>query len=197
MLIIGLNGSPNGQGNTDFLLRLAIKELEGRGAKTGVENLGEIMIAQKRPFCLACSSPCNKSCFLGSSLEESLARLAQADAIIMASPVYFGTVSAQLKAYWDKTRSLRADKVLIGRLGAAISVGGSKFGGQETTIGTMHDMMLIHGMKIVGPGSKDFDAGHQGVCAVKPATEDAYAINRAKILGARIFEELSGAHHGS
>ncbi len=194
MFIVGLNGSPNSEGNSAGLLKIALSELEKKGAKVATEDVNSLMIAEKVPFCIACSSPCNKSCFVGSKLEESFGRLVQADAIIMASPVYFGTVTAQLKGYWDKTRFLRSERALIGKLGGAISVGGSRFGGQETTLRAIHDMMMIHGMKIVGAGSKEFDAGHQGVCAVRPASDDSYAIKRAQILGVRIFEELSGSY---
>lgn len=194
MLVIGLNGSPSLEGNTYHLLKVALDELADKGADVLIEEVASIMVKEKDPFCRVCSSPCNKSCFAGTPLEDSFNRLMSADAMVMASPVYFGTVSAQLKAYWDKSRHLRGEKALIGKLGGAISVGGSKFGGQETTVKTMHDMMLIHGMKIVGAGSREFDAGHQGVCGVKPAQEDSYANKRAKVLGLRMFEELSGVY---
>jgi len=45
-------------------------------------------------------------------LEEAYEILKKADAIVMGSPVYFGSVSAQLKAFFDKTRKLRSEKAL-------------------------------------------------------------------------------------
>ncbi len=94
-----------------------------------------------------------------------------------------------MKAFWDKSRCIRTEKSLIGKVGGAVSVGASRYGGQETTVRTLHDIMLIHGMSLIGDGSSDFDAGHQGVCAQKPAQQDQDAIMRAKVMGRRIVEE--------
>jgi len=58
-------------------------------------------------------------------------KLAQADALIIGSPVYFGTVSAQLKGFWDKSRKLRTALALLNTVGAAVTTGGARFGGQE------------------------------------------------------------------
>jgi len=41
-------------------------------------------------------------------------------------------------------------------------------------------------MVIVGDGHPDFDAGHHGVCAQKPAVNDDFALKRAKILAEKI-----------
>ncbi len=191
MLIVGINGSPNKDGNVFYLLEVALEAAKRKGASVYIEHACDVLKGQEKPYCDACSSPCNRSCFEGTLLEKSLMNLEEADAVILASPVYFGTVSSQLKAYWDKTRSLRTGKSLLGKPGGAIAVGASKFGGQETTVRALHDMMLIQGMSIAGDGASDFDAGHQGVCGVKPTKDDLYAIKRAKILGARIFEEAS------
>ncbi|HDP69965.1 MAG TPA: flavodoxin family protein [Actinobacteria bacterium] len=189
MLIVGINGSPHNDGNVAHLLCVALEEAKKKGATVFIENVCDVFEGQKKPYCDACSSPCNRSCFEGTLLEESFEHLSKADAIILGSPVYFGTVSAQLKAYWDKTRALRTEKLLLGTIGGAVAVGASKFGGQESTIRTLHDMMLIQGMNIVGDGAFEFDAGHQGVCGVRPVEEDSNAVKRAKILGIRIFEE--------
>lgn len=191
MYILGINGSPHKKGNVSFLIELALKAASEKGAQIEMIHVHEVMKEQEKPYCDACSSPCNKSCFEGTSLEEVFEKVKKADAIVMGSPVYFGTVSAQLKAFWDKTRWLRSEKSLIGKVGGAIAVGATRFGGQETTLRTLHDMMLIHGMSIVAEGTKGTDAGHQGVCGVKPVQEDTFAQERAKILGWRLVEEVS------
>jgi hypothetical protein len=51
-------------------------------------------------------------------------------------------------------------------------------------------MMIIHGMRIVGDGTPEDDAGHHGVCAQRPSSEDAYAAERARILGRRLAREV-------
>ena len=189
MLILAINGSPDKSGNTAFLLNKVLEEAQNNGARTELIHAVDALCDQDKPYCDACSSPCNRSCIDGTELEQVFNRLEQADGLILGSPVYFGTVSAQMKAFWDKSRCIRMENALIGKVGGAVSVGASRFGGQETTVRTMHDIMLIHGMNIIGDGSSQYDAGHQGVCAQKPAQEDQDAIKRAQVMGKRIAEE--------
>lgn len=190
MLIIGINGSPNRKGNTACLLNIALEAAKAEGAEIKAIYVMDALKGQERPYCIACSSPCQGKCFKDTSLEEAYELLAQADGLIVGSPVYFGTVSAQLKAFWDKTRKLRSDKGLVGKPGGGVTTGASRFGGQETTVETIHNMMLVHGMSIVGDGTFDTDAGHFGAHAQKPAAYDEDAIKRAKILGQRLAEEI-------
>ncbi len=196
MLVLGLNGSPHKEGNVSFLLDIVLKAASEKGAEVEMVHVHEVMKEQEKPYCDACSSPCNKSCFKGTWLEEIFEKMSSADGLIIGSPVYFGTVSAQLKAFWDKTRALRSERALIGKVGAAVAVGASRFGGQETTLRTIHDMMLIQGMSIVAEGTRETDAGHQGVCGVKPTQKDLFAQERARILGWRIVEEIESRLSG-
>ena len=192
LLIVGINGSPHARGNTAFLLRQALEECRKLGAVTKLINCQQILKDQKNPFCIACTSPCSGKCFNGKQLGTAYELISQADGLLAGSPVYFGTVSAQLKAFWDKSRSLRGEKKLLNVAGGAIAVGASRFGGQETTIRAIHDMFLVQGMITVGDGYFEDDCGHMGGAAQKPAAEDENAINRCRILGKRIWE-VAGA----
>ena len=186
MLIIALNGSPNKDGNTAFLLNEALETIKSLGLKTKFLQISEAIAEAKHPFCTCCSTPCSGVCYKDTLLEQMYNDLRLADGIIFGSPVYFGTVSAQMKAFWDKTRALRKDKVLIDVVGAAVTTGASRFGGQETTALALQDIMLIHGMTVVGDGFYDDDAGHQAACAQKPTTEDEIGIKRTCILAKRV-----------
>lgn len=188
MNIVGLNGSPNKEGNTSFLVNKVLEECSIRGAQTIMLNVGRIMGEQKCGFCTVCSNPCSGNCYKGTKLEDVFEILKKADGIVIGSPVYFGSVSAQLKAMFDKTRKVRANKWLYNKVGLCVSVGASKYGGEETTIKAMHDMMLVNGMIIVGDGYIDDDCGHQGVCATRPAKDDENAIKRAVISAKRLVE---------
>lgn len=188
MLVVALNGSPNKDGNTAFLLHKVLEVCGENQAETELIHVAEVMETVKSPFCNTCSIPCNGNCYGGTMLEDAFDRMKKADAIVLGSPVYFGTVSAQLKAFFDKSRRLRNEKALLGKIGAGVTVAGSKYGGQETTMRALHDMMLIHGMCIVGDGSSEEDCGHHGVCAARPASEDEFAVRRARVLGMRIIE---------
>ncbi|MGE5473069.1 MAG: flavodoxin family protein [Ignavibacteriales bacterium] len=186
MFIVGLNGSPNKEGNTSFLLRYILNETNKNGCEYEIINIAEALNSAKTPFCNACSTPCSGKCYGGTPLEEAFNLISKADAVILGTPVYFGTVSAQIKAFFDKTRKIRGEKVWINKIAAGVTVGASKYGGQETAIRALHDILLVHGMVIVGDGHPEYGAGHHGVCAQKPAKEDEDALNRAKVLAEEI-----------
>lgn len=188
MLILGLNGSPNAEGNTSFMLKEALQAAAETGAETRLINVAEIVVTANQLFCDACTTPCAGVCYQDTPLEDLLNLIKQADGIIMGSPVYFGTIASPMKLLWDKSRALRKEKALVDVVGAAISVGGSRFGGQETTVKALQDIMLVHGMILVGDGAYDFDAGHLGASAQRPAAQDPDAVKRCRILGHRVAE---------
>ncbi|MEN6349374.1 MAG: flavodoxin family protein [Syntrophomonas sp.] len=188
LLIVALNGSPHTRGNTAFLLRQALDECANMGAVTRVINCQQVLKDQKTPFCVACTSPCAGKCLEGKEIAKAYELISRADGLIVGSPVYFGTVAAQLKAFWDKSRTLRGEKKLLNVVGGAIAVGASRFGGQETTIRAIHDMLLVQGMITVGDGYYENDCGHMGGAGQRPAQDDENAINRSRILGKRIWE---------
>ena len=73
--------------------------------------------------------------------------------IILATPVYMGSMSSQAKAFLDRTVLFRRNGFMFkNRLGGVIAVGGSRNGGQELTIQGVHAAMMIHGMILVGDG---------------------------------------------
>lgn len=188
MLIIALNGSPNPDGNTAGLLKTALAVAEAEGVETAFLQISEAIKELKNPFCVSCSTICEGKCFKDTKLAEMFDLMRRADGILMGSPVYFGTVSAQLKAFWDKSRFLRKDKALLNVVGGALSVGAARFGGQETTIKVLMDMMLVQAMTLVGDGHVDSDAGHYGSAAQKPSAQDSDGLKRAGILGQRVLE---------
>lgn len=190
--VVAINGSPNKDGNTAFLLKEVLKASQKAGAKTELLHSMEMLEGQEKPYCEACSTPCSTECFEGTELERAFEKIVHANAIVLGSPVYFGTVSAQLKAIFDKSRSLRKDKLLAGKVGAGVSVGASRFGGQETTVRALHDIMMVHGMTIISDSSASLTIGHHGVCAQKPAQDDAEAIKSAQVMGTRLVEECKG-----
>jgi len=102
------------------------------------------------------------------------------DGIIAGSPVYFGTMAAELKKVFDKYVGVR--KQMGDKIGAAFATSGDKSGGGETTIISIIQAMLIYGMIIVGD---PLDAsGHYGITC-KGAPNKQTAINAAK-LGRRV-----------
>ena len=191
MLILGINGSSQQEGNSANLLDLGLEEAGKMGAETRMIYVQKVLEEMERPYCTVCEPQCPGECYKGRQLGEVFQLMERCDGILLASPVYFGTVTAQLKGFWDMSRKLRKKKALLNTVGGAIAVGGARFGGQETTIRALQDMMLIQGMMVVGDGHHTADSGHQGACAQKPALEDEFGLSRVKILARRIVEVAS------
>ena len=188
MFIVAINGSPNPTGNTAYMLRAALDEVAKGGGEGYFLQVSAVLNKLTTPFCVDCSHPCDGKCYRGTELEEAFNLLRRADGIILGSPVYFCTVSSQLKAFWDKTRVLRTEKALLNVVGGALSVGFGRFGGQETTVQAMQDMMMCQGMTVVGEGYIENDAGHQGACAQSQASDDQNGIERTRALARRVME---------
>lgn len=87
--------------------------------------------------------------------------LLSADGIIMGSPTYFGQMSAKLKALIDE--SVKIHGKLEGKVGAAFTSSGGTASGAETTLLSILQAMLIHGMIIQGrPNNKHYGAAAVG-----------------------------------
>ena len=144
----------------------------------------------KTPYCVNCSSPCSKVCFKDTPLEEAFKKITNAEVLVVGSPVYFGTVSGQLKVFWDKTRSIRQNREWVGKKAASLSTGHSKYGGQEMTLNTINTMLMVQGCTLLNDGSMGFGAGHFGVASSGNFEEDNFAKERIKVLVSRIVDEL-------
>lgn len=188
MYVLALNGSHNKDGNTAFLLNEVLKHCEMSGAKTEIISVHEAVSDAKYPFCVNCATPCPKQCYSGTKLEEAFEKVKKADFVLFGSPVYFGSMSGQLKCFFDKTRAVRSNKEWLGKKCAAVTVGASKYGGQERTAEAIHSCALVSGMTVIGNSSVE-GMGHFGLSAQRPANEDEYAAVQAKSLAARIIEE--------
>ncbi len=149
-MIVGVSGSPRKQA-TEYVLEQALATLKEKGFETQLWSVrGKWMeFCSHCDFCLK-----NKVCTYQDDLEEVYELFAKAQGIILATPVYNGGVSAQLKTVMDRTRSLvAADKNFFkGKIGMGITVGGDRSGGQELAQWQIHTFYLINGMIPVGGG---------------------------------------------
>ena len=170
MKILMLNGSHNKNGETWQLLNEIKKYLDEKGFSSEIESAHEAICDAKTPFCTCCSSPCSKICYKDTKLDILFNKVTEADFVVIGSPVYFGSMSAQLKAFFDKTRAIRADKLWLGKPVACVSVGASKYGGQERTIDHIHSCCMVSGMNIFGNGST-IGMGHFGLSGQKPVKD--------------------------
>lgn len=120
------------------------------------------------------------SCRMKSASEVKGEDFLNADAIIAGSPVYFGTMAAELKSVFDNFVGIR--KKMGNKVGAAFATSGDMSGGKETTMMSIIQAFLIYGMIVVGD---PLDAtGHYGVSCIG-APDEKTAINGKK-LGKRV-----------
>jgi NAD(P)H dehydrogenase (quinone) len=99
--------------------------------------------------------------------ETTIDDLLDADGIIMGSPTYFGVMAAETKDLID--RSVKYFGKMVGKVGGAFTSSGGIGGGNETTIASILQAWLIHGMVVQG-----FQKGsHYGPVAVGAPDERA------------------------
>lgn len=99
--VLVLSGSPRKGGNSDLLCDAFVK-----GAKESGNEVEKIFIRSKNigycNACYYCRDKGNGQCAIKDDMAEILDKMQAADVIVMASPVYFYSVDAQMKALIDR-----------------------------------------------------------------------------------------------
>lgn len=90
----------------------------------------------------------------------STKEMLQYDGLIIGSPTYYGSMAAEIKRLIDDSVSFHGK--LDGKVGAAFSSSANVAGGNETTVLSILQAMLIHGMIVQG----DFKGDHYGPVAL-------------------------------
>ncbi len=103
MHVLGIMGSPRVGGNSDLLLEQALKGAAEKGARTEKIVLNENRIHG----CNDCMG-CNETgiCVIDDDMHAILEKVREADYIIHAAPIYFWSMTSQMKAYIDRWCSL-------------------------------------------------------------------------------------------
>lgn len=158
MKIIGVSASPRRNKSSRFLLEQCLNEIDETAKTLGTPMETELVDLAPLSFggCIACNK-CKKRVFCSQQddFQQLIPKFADPKlaGIILATPVYMGSVTSQAKAFLDRTVLYRRNGFMFkNKLGGAIAVGGSRNGGQELTIQTVHAGMMIHGMVVVGDG---------------------------------------------
>ena len=161
MKIVGICGSPR-DGASEYLLKLALSKLE-----QDEEFECEFLTVRGRSIspCIHCDD-CVEShgkCSIDDDMDEIYDALREADGIIMASPVHFGGISAQLKAVIDRCQALIMEDLDMfkNKVGISIVVGGDRAGGQELAIQQINTFYLLN--KIIPLSGGSFGA-NLGAC---------------------------------
>ncbi len=188
MKVLAINGSHR-IGSTLILLKEALKEL--KDFDTEVISLCDYVLE----YCKVCNA-CKRNggvCIIKDGYEEIEKKMKEADAIIIGSPVYFGSITGMLKTLFDRSRTLRVNWELKDKVCAAIAVGATKHGGQEHTLQAIHSWALIHGMILVADSDP---TAHFGGAAVAKQIDDRFEIDEwglktARSVGKRVREVLN------
>lgn len=108
--LLAIAGSPRKGGNTDRLLQEALRAANQAGMETLLLRVSELNISP----CTACGT-CWKSgeCVQQDDMQTVYTRLLDSHYIVIASPLYFMGVSAQLKALIDRCQVLWARRYIL------------------------------------------------------------------------------------
>lgn len=146
MKIISLVGSPHGlRGNTAGLLRVVLKGAEALGA----QNETIVLKGDSVRPCRGCDT-CHKKgrCVQKDDFESIKQKIHAADGLILASPNYIFSVSAQLKAFMDRCCGVIHCLAFEGKYGAAVVTSG---GGDEAPVAEyMNHFLMTTGIMPVG-----------------------------------------------
>ena len=185
MNILGINGSPHLKGNTAFALRHALKVIEAEGIKTMYISLAELDIAP----CKGCFACREGSCVQEDDMVHVISAIKRCDGLLLASPVYMGLITGQMKVMMDRTVLFRAARqfTISGKVGAGIACGGFRNGGQELTLQAMHTYFLQQDMYAIsdGPGYS-----HSGAAVAGPTETDQIGLQTVENVARRLAQAV-------
>jgi multimeric flavodoxin WrbA len=150
MNVVAFNGSVRKDGNTDWLIRRCFFELEQEGIKTELIDLGS------KPYlgCQACykcfANKDHRCAVVDDDMNDYIAKMVEADGIILASPTYFADVSVGMKALIERAGMVaRANNNHLRRKVGAAIVAVRRAGGLHV-FDTINHFFLIGEMVVVG-----------------------------------------------
>lgn len=150
MKVIAFNGSPRKNGNTNRALEVVLQEIAKEGIETELVQMGSEDLAPCQA-CNVCVQKKDRKCKRkDDKVNEWIQKMAEADGLIIGSPVYFGSMTAQTKAFIDRVGFVnRANGNLFRRkVGAAVTV--NRRAGALATFQAINDFFLIGEMVVVG-----------------------------------------------
>ena len=130
MKVVAFNGSPHKNGNTSIAINIIFEQLQHEGISTEMVQVGGMDIRGCRA-CLKCRQKKDGFCYgydrdKDDILNDCVKKIYEAEGLIIASPVYFGSVTPETKALIDRVgyiaRSTGSGNLLKRKVGAAVTV---------------------------------------------------------------------------
>lgn len=172
MKVLLLNGSPHKQGNTAIALDEMVKTFQQNGIETEVIQVG----SQKVVGCVGCGYCAkNGKCAVDDVVNEIAPKLAQADGLVLASPVYYASANGTLIACLDRL-FYSAHLDLRMKVGASVVV--ARRGGCSATFDELNKYFTICGMPVAS--SQYWNSVHGG--AQGQAKEDGEGLQTMRTL---------------
>jgi multimeric flavodoxin WrbA len=188
MKVLGICGSHRKESTTKAFLQKALVACEKEGIETELIELS----GRKIGNCVVCDLCKTKfECSQKDDMQALCKKLETADAIIIASPTYFGMVSGKVKSMFDRSLPLRRNGMrLSGKIGGAIAVGASRNGGQELVCHQIQNWMLLHEMVVVSDKETAHFGGIGWVPRGSKPEDDRIGMETCGNLGRKIAEVL-------
>lgn len=197
--VVGICGSPRKK-SSYAALAASLEAAEGQGAQTELIELK----GRKMNPCVHCNKclrdQSDRCTVFKDDMSELYDRFYQADGVIIASPVYEMNVTAQLAIFFGRFRSAWMLSVenpffFTRKIGGAIAVGGTRNGGQESTIQSIHNFYHTQGLMVCGGGS----GVYSGASLWNPGDgsgemNDPAGLDNARALGGKVAVVAQALH---
>ena len=157
MKVLAVNGSARKDGNTALLVRRVLAEVEAEGIETELVQLAGASL-RGCTACYRCFKNKDRRCAVTDDAANGLiAKMLEADGIILASPTYFADVSAELKALIDRAGLVAKANADMFRRKVGAAVVAVRRGGEIHAFDTINHFFLISQMIV--PGSIYWNMG--------------------------------------
>ncbi len=145
MKVLGIYGSPRKGGNSDVLLDEALKGAESAGARVSSIRCCDLKING----CVECGG-CDKTgkCVVDDDMQSVYPQLEEADAIILASPIFFYSMTSQAKALIDRCQAAWCKRMLNKKPDRRKTYEGGR--GYLICVGATKGSNLFEGSQLVG-----------------------------------------------
>ncbi|AET64167.1 flavodoxin family protein [Methanothrix harundinacea] len=189
MKIIGINASP--RGSKSQTLRLVKAVLEGAregGAETELVDLCKLDIK----YCNACATCfATGRCVYDDDFDELYQKILGCDGLVLGSPNYFQTVTAQMKTLVDRMADAVHCQLLTGKYGCSVATAGSPASGEVT--GYLNKILIGFGANVVGEAG----ASPRIPGEMEAAEEKAFALGESLVEAIRekkVYPEQEEVH---
>ena len=147
MKVIGIVGSPRRKGNTEILTAHTLAAIKEEGLDTELISLSGVNI-QGCNACMGCAE--EERCSIEDDLFPVYRKMKEAEGIILASPVYFGSATAMIKALMERTGyiSRQNGEPFTGKVGGPLVV--ARRAGHNFTVAQLTFWFQILGMVVPG-----------------------------------------------